>query len=275
MATTSTSPTTDTRCAAPAAAQSIQMRTHSYSHHLLNLRRAQAIDEGRGRFPVCRELNLALRRDLPEFLDELAIQSGWRAERLSESQLILEPPGALIECAGTRKRGYCSCWFQIWTSSVEHLNFLKVELMVRAGAALITRADVHPRVALPEGQQRACSGDDRRAGGRCALRSGVSPTGGRRERLHRAVPGRQGRGAGAARTARDGEDPAHPRHSRRHVTPAWHAGARDAYRRRFGAANPTKYSPVFSSAAPTRLSSRTPTICSGPGPTATSICTGS
>ena len=138
MATTSTSPTIDTRYAAPAAAQAIQMRTHSYSHHLLNLRRAQAIDEGRGRFPVCRELNLAVRLDLPEFLDDLAIQSGWRAERLSESQLILEPPGALIECAGTRKRDYCSCWFQIWTTSVEHFNFLKVELMVRAGAALIT-----------------------------------------------------------------------------------------------------------------------------------------
>lgn len=134
-----TAPGNGTEDTAPQAAQAVQMRTHTYSHHLLNLRRAQGIDDDRGRFPICREFNLAVRLDLPEFLDDLAIQCGWRAERLSEQQLVLEPPGALIECAGTRKRDYCSCWFQIWTASVEHFQFLKVEIMVRAGAALITQ----------------------------------------------------------------------------------------------------------------------------------------
>ena len=48
--------------------------------------------------------SIAVRLDLPEFLDELALGTGWRAERLSDHQLVLEPPGSLIECAGTRKR---------------------------------------------------------------------------------------------------------------------------------------------------------------------------
>ena len=102
------------------------------------MRRAQAIDQGRGRFPICRDLNLAVRLALPEFFDDLATQSGWRAERLSETQLVLEPPGALIECTGARMRDYCSCWFHIWTASSDHFNAIRTELMTRAGPALIT-----------------------------------------------------------------------------------------------------------------------------------------
>ena len=124
---------------APHAAQAVQMRTHAYAHHLLNLRRVQAIDAARGGFPVCREFSIAVRLELPEFLDELAIGTGWRAERLSDHQLVLEPPGALIECAGIRKRDYCSCRFQVWTASLEQFWRLKVAIVARAGPALITQ----------------------------------------------------------------------------------------------------------------------------------------
>ncbi|MBP8295259.1 MAG: AAA family ATPase [Burkholderiales bacterium] len=121
------------------AAQAVQMRTHTYAHHLLNLRRVQAIDEARGGFPICREFSIAVRLELPEFLDDLAIGTGWRAERLSDRQLVLEPPGALIECAGTSKRDYCSCRFQVWTASLEQFWRLKVGIVARAGPALITQ----------------------------------------------------------------------------------------------------------------------------------------
>ena len=85
---------------------------------VLKSRFAQALAEGSTGYPVYRSLRFAARATLETLFDELALKSGWRAQRLASYSMILDSAGIFIGARGTRKTEYCSCHFDIWSHSV-------------------------------------------------------------------------------------------------------------------------------------------------------------
>jgi len=89
---------------------------------VLKVRALQAFDKSAMRYPIHRSLRCAVRRDLEQVFDDLALNVGFAAQRLSTGALLLDDPGVFIQANGKRKRDYCSCSFDIWA-----LNKIRAE----------------------------------------------------------------------------------------------------------------------------------------------------
>jgi len=86
---------------------------------ILKTRFAQALENGVARYPILRSLRFAARVNLEELFDDLAMNLGWNAQRLSSSQMILDAEGLFISAYGGRKAEYCSCFFNLWADTPE------------------------------------------------------------------------------------------------------------------------------------------------------------
>lgn len=88
---------------------------------LLTLRTLRALDVGAARYPIHRVERCAVRKPGAELLDDMAVQSGLAAHRLSESSLLLDGAGSLVSVRAMRKADYTSCTLAIWASDRERL----------------------------------------------------------------------------------------------------------------------------------------------------------
>src|SRR2546429_7939836 len=73
---------------------------------VLEGRFAQALQEGKTGYPVYRWTRFAARLELEALFDDLALNLGWRAQRLGYYAMLLDADGLFISAEGTRKRDY-------------------------------------------------------------------------------------------------------------------------------------------------------------------------
>ncbi len=105
-----------------------------FSDLVLKTRFMQAIEDGVSRYPINRSLRFAVREDLEALFDRMAMQLGWRAQRLHASSLILDSEGLFITAEGSRKADYCSCAFAIWADTPDRAEQAKSRIEALAAA---------------------------------------------------------------------------------------------------------------------------------------------
>jgi len=101
---------------------------------------ARALEDGIARYPVFRELRFAARIEQEVLLDAIALDSAWRAERLSIDSAILDAEGMFATVYGSRKADYCSFRVYIWAADVAHAEETKERILAKAGSTRITEA---------------------------------------------------------------------------------------------------------------------------------------
>lgn len=111
----------------------LQADVHALADTVLKIRALQALDSSAARFPIHRRLRLAVRRPLEELFDDLALKSGFAAQRLETASLLLEGPGLFVSATGKRKPGYTSGRFDIWAESLNRLDEAQSRLNEIAG----------------------------------------------------------------------------------------------------------------------------------------------
>ncbi|MGH8284499.1 MAG: AAA family ATPase, partial [Steroidobacteraceae bacterium] len=96
---------------------------------LMKIRALQAFDCGATRFPIHRSVRFAVRRPLDELFDDLALISGFVAQRLETAALLLDGPGAFVKARGRRKTDYSSGTLEIWAESLGRLGDVRSALL--------------------------------------------------------------------------------------------------------------------------------------------------
>lgn len=97
----------------------------------LKLRFARALEEGSTRYPIHRSTRFAARMELEALFDDLALNIGWRAQRLDSHSIILDADGLFVTAMGGRKAEYCSCYFGIWADSPARAEAAREALLAR------------------------------------------------------------------------------------------------------------------------------------------------
>lgn len=96
---------------------------------ILKSRIAAAIASGAARYPVCRRLRFAARTELDPLFDSIALDLGYRAERLDASALMLDGDEVFIVGRGGRKASYCSCHFSIWARTPQAAEHARASIL--------------------------------------------------------------------------------------------------------------------------------------------------
>jgi hypothetical protein len=111
----------------------------SYEFHdlVLKSRLSRAIEDAVTMYPVHRTVRFAARVDLEVLLDDLALGLGWRAHRLSDSELLVEAEGLFAIATASRTSRHCSIHFRIWAASREAAEAAKARIYEVAGDRVI------------------------------------------------------------------------------------------------------------------------------------------
>src|SRR6185437_3100402 len=96
---------------------SVQYREWSIADAILKARTVQAVGDAVGRYPIHRLVRCAVRGNIEDVFDDLALSAGLAPQRLDIASLLLDGPGVFAYASGARKSGYCSCSAEIWTDS--------------------------------------------------------------------------------------------------------------------------------------------------------------
>jgi hypothetical protein len=126
---------TSARNSALAAVASHQV--WDFSDLVLKQRFARAIEAGASRYAIHRRLRFAARTDLQLLFDRLALEPGWRAQRIESSSLILDSDGAYVVGHGGRKANYCSCYFNIWAGTVAAADRVRDAILAQVAGTRI------------------------------------------------------------------------------------------------------------------------------------------
>jgi len=86
---------------------------------LLNLRALRAFNGTPARYPIHRVVRCAVRAEVTDLFDDLAIRSGLAAQRFDSGALLLDGPGIFATLTGRPKARYTSCTFTFWTDTAE------------------------------------------------------------------------------------------------------------------------------------------------------------
>jgi hypothetical protein len=116
----------------------LSKRAHHLAQLVLENRLVRALDEGAARYPIYRVVRFAARVELEVFLDAVALDPAWRAERIHAEAMILDGEGLFVSAWGSRKADYCSCVFNIWAADVAHAEEVKARILAKAGSTRIT-----------------------------------------------------------------------------------------------------------------------------------------
>lgn len=92
---------------------------------LLNLRSLRAFNRAPARYPIHRVVRCAVRADVANLFDDLALRSGLAAQRFDTGALLLDGPGIFATLNGRPKARYTSCTFTFWTDSPERASKLE------------------------------------------------------------------------------------------------------------------------------------------------------
>ena len=122
----------------PSFGGTLTLQEWDFGASLLKLRFAAALEAGVSRYPVYRNLQFAARVALDELFDALALELGWRAQRLDTASLILESEGLFATARGYRKNEYCSCHIGIWADSLARIESARDAVLRLVGPTRIT-----------------------------------------------------------------------------------------------------------------------------------------
>jgi hypothetical protein len=100
---------------------------------LLNLRALRAFSHAAARYPVHRIVRCAARGDMVELFDDLALNSGYAAQRLTLGSLLLDGPGVFVALQGQLKARYTSCRFTVWADTPKRAVTLEEQLLAIVG----------------------------------------------------------------------------------------------------------------------------------------------
>lgn len=122
----------------PAIGSNISQRVWEFPDLVLKTRFAQALHDAASSYAIHRDVRLAVRCELEDLFDRLALQARWRVQRLGSSKMILDAEGLFVAAYGSRKVGYCSCVFQVWADTVARADEARAAFLAEAGTARIT-----------------------------------------------------------------------------------------------------------------------------------------
>lgn len=118
--------------------EGMQCQVYDVPELVFKARVAQAMQQGRSLYPIYRRLRFAARVELEVLMDAIALDPGWRAERIDSSQLVLTADGVFVHGWGSRKADYSSFAFYIWAGDVARAEGVKERLLAKAAATRIT-----------------------------------------------------------------------------------------------------------------------------------------
>ncbi len=100
---------------------------------VLNMRALRAFDLAPARYPIHRVVCCVARGATVQLFDDLAMRSGFAAQRLGSGSLFLEGPGVLAILKGSPKTRYTSCRFTLWTDTPERAAATEAVLLEIVG----------------------------------------------------------------------------------------------------------------------------------------------
>ena len=106
---------------------------------LIQLRALRAFDSGARSYAIQRTLRCAARRPIDELFDDLALQMGMTAHRVSATALLLDAPGVFVAARGRRKIDYGSLTFEFWADSMQRIDCVRDRLFRLVGEQLSRR----------------------------------------------------------------------------------------------------------------------------------------
>jgi hypothetical protein len=129
---------TDNRSIAAGPAISLTQDFWDLTDLLLKSRFARALEQGVSRYPISRSLRFAAKAKLEVLFDDLALNLGWRVQRHSSKQMILDTDEIFVAAYGSHKAAYCSCVFQIWAENSAAADSAREAILMRVGDSRIT-----------------------------------------------------------------------------------------------------------------------------------------
>ena len=105
---------------------------------IFKARIAAAMQQGISRYPIYRRASFAARVELDALLDAIAMDSGWRAQRIDANWLVLDGDGFFVNGWGSRKADYCSCSFAIWARDPQRADEARERILAKVAATRIT-----------------------------------------------------------------------------------------------------------------------------------------
>ncbi len=108
---------------------SVQYRQWSIAEAIVKSRAVQGLGAGAGHYPIHRVVRCAVRRNLEDVFDELALSMGLLPQRLDTGSLLLDGPGVFVHAWGTRKSGYCSCNAEVWADSRSRADEIRASIL--------------------------------------------------------------------------------------------------------------------------------------------------
>ncbi len=102
-------------------------------------RALQAFENAASRYAIHRLARCAVRRSVESTFDDLALNSGFAAQRLERGALLLEGTGLFVHADGRQKAGYCSCTFHLWADTKERAEVARNALLRTVGERIPPR----------------------------------------------------------------------------------------------------------------------------------------
>ena len=96
---------------------------------IVRTRAVQAFEHAAKCYPIHRIVRCAVRRQVIDVFDDLALQMGCAAQRVDEGELLLDAPGVFVYAAGYTKGDYISCWFRVWTDSLARFEEVRQRML--------------------------------------------------------------------------------------------------------------------------------------------------
>jgi hypothetical protein len=100
---------------------------------VLNIRALKAFDLAPALYPIHRIVYCVARGTTSQLFDDLALRSGFTAQRLGSGSLFLDGPGVFATLKGSPKAYYTSCRFTLWTDTPERARAVEALLLEIVG----------------------------------------------------------------------------------------------------------------------------------------------
>ncbi len=107
----------------------LKLDVWDFAEFVLKARFAQALEEGKSRYPLFRELRFAVNTNLTKLFDRLAIELDWNTQRIDGETLIFDGDGFFVTGNGSRKSTYSSCLFHIWAENQAVLEAVASDIL--------------------------------------------------------------------------------------------------------------------------------------------------
>lgn len=116
----------------------IDLRANDVPEMVFKARVADALQSGKGCYPIHRRVRFAARVELEALFDAIALDPAWRAERIQAAYMVLDAEGLYVTGWGSRKADYSSCTFNVWARDVATAETARERILAKAAATRIT-----------------------------------------------------------------------------------------------------------------------------------------